>query len=276
MSPGVFRKKSLINSGRSGKPFGRDTRRRVRMRRPGWPSHYRTSVPTPRKRTRSRRTAGRRGPSVALFLLLAVVAVVVLAYLQQARSGRGGTEPDGPVPTHDAELIRRQLADLPVAAWASMRGYSRDRFYHWSIEDGCDVRQRVLVRDGEDVVVDDECRVTSGTWVSPFDGVTLTDPGTVDVDHMVPLANAWRTGAAEWAEDRRVAFANDLDTPQLIAVSATSNRAKGDQDPSQWRPPERDYWCRYAQNWVAVKYHWELWVTAAEKDALADMLDTCG
>jgi hypothetical protein len=92
----------------------------------------------------------------------------------------------------------------------------------------------------------------------------------------VPLANAWRTGAAGWEDERRADFANDLDTPQLIAVSASSNRAKGDQDPSQWRPPERAYWCRYAHDWVAVKHHWQLWVTQDEKDALAEMLDTCG
>lgn len=176
----------------------------------------------------------------------------------------------------DVEGARRQLDELDVGQWAAMQGYSRDRFEHWLTVDGCDVRQTVLARDGEDVETDDDCRVVDGTWHSAFDGETVTDPGEIDIDHMVPLANAWRTGAADWDDDRRAGFANDLDRPQLIAVSATSNRAKGDQDPSQWQPPERGYWCRYAHDWVAVKHHWELWVTQEEKDALADMLDSCG
>ena len=70
---------------------------------------------------------------------------------------------------------------------------------------------------------------------------------------MVPLANAWRSGAGKWTEEQRTEFANDLTRPQLMAVSAASNRSKGDQDPSQWKPPQKDYWCEYAQRWIAVK-----------------------
>jgi hypothetical protein len=176
----------------------------------------------------------------------------------------------------DADGARSLLDDLTVAESGSMRGYSRERFPHWEERDGCDAREAVLRRDGEDVSVEDgTCEVRDGTWHSPFDGEELTDPGDVDIDHMVPLANAWRTGASEWADEQRAEFANDLDRPELIAVSAESNRAKGDQDPSQWRPPERGYWCQYAHDWVVVKHHWELSVTAAEKDALEDMLRTC-
>lgn len=175
----------------------------------------------------------------------------------------------------DVERARAQLEELPVRGWASMRGYSRDRFSHWRTVDGCAVRQTVLARDGEQIEMNDDCKVVSGVWYSPYDGLTLTDPSDVDIDHVVPLANSWRTGAAEWDDQRRADFANDLDTPQLLAVSATSNRAKGDQDPSQWQPPRREYWCQYAHDWVEVKYYWELWVTEAERDALADMLDTC-
>jgi hypothetical protein len=180
--------------------------------------------------------------------------------------------PDGSV---DVDLARERLAGLEVAGWDSMRGYSRDRFPHWRTVDGCDVRQTVLARDGEDVETGDDCEVVDGTWDSVYDGRTVTDPGDVDIDHTVPLANAWRTGAGDWDDERRAEFANDLDAPQLLAVSATSNRAKGDQDPSQWRPPEDGYWCRYAADWVAVKDAWELSVTEDERDALAVMLDTC-
>lgn len=156
-----------------------------------------------------------------------------------------------------------------------MRGYSRERFPHWrDTGTNCDVRDSVLKRDGEDIRLSG-CNVVAGHWESVYDGRTFTDPSDVDVDHMVPLANAWRSGANEWDDAKRGDFANDLTRPQLIAVSATSNRAKGDQDPSQWKPANRSYWCKYAESWVTVKHHWRLTVTSAEKAALSDMLEGC-
>ena len=127
----------------------------------------------------------------------------------------------------------------------------------------------VLKRGGQGVVATADCKITKGTWFSVYDGKTASDPQDIDIDHMVPLANAWRTGAASWTDEQRTAFANDLDRPQLIAVTMASNRSKGDQDPSEWMPPRRDYWCTYAQSWIAVKTYWKLSVTAAEKTALA-------
>ncbi|QSB17035.1 DUF1524 domain-containing protein [Natronosporangium hydrolyticum] len=175
----------------------------------------------------------------------------------------------------DVDEARELLSELTVDEWDTTSGYSRDRFSHWRTIDGCDARQTVLARDGEEIETrDEDCRVVSGVWHSPFDDVTLDDPSDIDIDHMVPLANAWRTGAADWDDDDRADFANDLDTPQLIAVSASSNRAKGDQDPSQWQPV-RGFHCQYAYDWIVVKHHWELWVTEEEHDALSDMLDTC-
>ena len=167
------------------------------------------------------------------------------------------------------------LKKLTVAKPVSMRGYSRDRFPHWrSTGDNCDVRDSVLKRDGTKIKTKG-CNVVSGNWTSVYDGVKFTDPAKVDVDHMVPLANAWRSGAASWTDVKRSDFANDLDDPQLIAVSAASNRAKGDQDPSTWKPQRTDIWCQYAQDWIAVKSHWKLSVTSAEKDALTEMLGKC-
>ncbi|SDY13738.1 Protein of unknown function [Micromonospora pattaloongensis] len=167
------------------------------------------------------------------------------------------------------------LGRLTVATAGSMRGYSRSRFPHWrETGENCDVRDTVLKRDGRDVRLRG-CNVVGGRWVSVYDDRTLSDPSQVDIDHVVPLANAWRSGAADWDDQRRGEFANDLTRPQLIAVSATSNRAKGDQDPSQWKPPNRDYWCTYAEHWIAVKHHWRLSVTSAEKATLTDMLETC-
>ncbi|WBB78802.1 HNH endonuclease family protein [Micromonospora sp. WMMD882] len=168
-----------------------------------------------------------------------------------------------------------QLETLTVATAGSMRGYSRDKFPHWrDTGKNCDVRDTVLERDGSDIKLSG-CNVVAGRWKSVYDDRTFTDPSDVDIDHVVPLANAWRSGADEWGDAERGEFANDLSRPQLIAVSASSNRAKGDQDPSQWKPANRSHWCGYAENWVAVKHHWRLTVTSAEKAALADMLEEC-
>lgn len=156
-----------------------------------------------------------------------------------------------------------------------MRGYSRDRFAHWRPAGAnCNVRDTVLRRDGSDIRLDG-CNVVGGRWLSRYEDKWFDSPTLVDIDHVVPLANAWRSGASAWTDQQRSDFANDLDRPELLTVSRASNRAKGDQDPSLWRPPNRSYWCEYAQQWIAVKRHWRLSVTALEKTALMDMLETC-
>jgi len=169
----------------------------------------------------------------------------------------------------------QQLGELTVAEAGSMKGYSRSRFPHWrNTGKNCDVRDTILQRDGEDVKLSG-CNVVGGRWESVYDGRSAADPSDVDIDHMVPLANAWRSGADEWDDAKRGDFANDTTRPQLFAVSASSNRSKGDQDPSQWKPANRSYWCQYAEDWVAVKHYWRLTVTSAEKSALTDMLEGC-
>lgn len=186
-----------------------------------------------------------------------------------------GKVPVTTVPTPDVGGLT-QLATLKVASWHSMNGYSRDRFPHWvSQGEHCDTREVVLKRDGTGVKTDANCKVTAGRWVSPYDDKVVTKAIDLDIDHMVALANAWRTGAWDWTDDKRSAFANDLTRPQLLAVTLQTNRSKGDQDPSEWRPPLRDYWCEYAQSWISVKAFWKLNVTDAEKFALQEMLETC-
>ncbi|MFE9559445.1 DUF1524 domain-containing protein [Streptomyces sp. NPDC006692] len=175
-----------------------------------------------------------------------------------------------------ADVARDELGDLNVEAPHAMTGYSRAKFPHWAKQYGeCDTREVVLQRDGQNVVQDDKCRAVSGTWYSEYDGKTLTASGQVDIDHMVPLAAGWRAGADRWDTAKRKAFANDLVHSQLIAVSAASNRSKGDQTPDLWKPPLRSYWCTYSRAWIDVKHVYELNVTEAEKAALGEMLDTC-
>jgi len=185
-------------------------------------------------------------------------------------------EPNATPTSLAPSAARQQLHALPVAPQQSMAGYGRARFPLWNDQgNSCDTREVVLKRDGVDVRTNTRCHPLSGTWLSPYDNKQFTNPESVDIDHMVPLANAWRSGANKWTDSRRSGFANDLVRPELLAVSAASNRAKGDQDPSQWKPPNHGYWCRYATAWVAVKSYWQLSATLAEKVALADMLGTC-
>ncbi|WP_019818758.1 HNH endonuclease family protein [Saccharomonospora saliphila] len=180
-----------------------------------------------------------------------------------------------PAPPGEA-VSRDHLARLTVAPDGSMDGYDRDLFPHWGARDGtCDTRDVVLRRDGVDVTVDEECEPTGGRWYSVYDGQWVSDDSQVHIDHVVPLAEAWRTGARDWTGTRRETFANDLDTQQLIAVSGSSNLSKGDAEPEEWQPGNTGYHCMYARSWINVKYVYDLTVTAAETGALEDMLATC-
>ncbi|WP_446217315.1 HNH endonuclease family protein [Micromonospora sp. IBHARD004] len=204
-------------------------------------------------------------------------AAVAAALAAAITLGAAGCVPvDEPeTPPSSAGNVSQQLGELTVASAGSMKGYSRARFPHWrDTGKNCDVRDTVLQRDGESIKLSG-CNVVGGHWESAYDGRVFTDPSDVDIDHVVPLANAWRSGADEWDDSKRGDFANDLTRPQLIAVSLTSNRAKGDQDPSQWKPANRSYWCQYAADWVTVKHYWRLTLTSAEKTALTDMLEGC-
>jgi hypothetical protein len=209
-------------------------------------------------------------------LALLTLATLTLAGCKvEAEPGGSNTVNPHVTATGSAKTASADLAKLEVGKPASMAGYSREKFPHWrSTGKNCDVRDSVLKRDGTKVKLSG-CNVVAGSWKSLYDDKTLTSPSQVDIDHVVPLANAWRSGAASWTTDKRGDFANDLDDPQLVAVSAGSNRSKGDQDPSTWKPPASDNWCHYAESWIAVKTHWKLTVTTAEKSALADMLEKC-
>ena len=176
----------------------------------------------------------------------------------------------------DAGTAQSELSALTVAPDGTMDGYSRDEFPHWhTVEGSCNTREEVLKRDGDGVDVGSDCYPTSGSWTSPYDGETWTSPSDVDIDHMVPLADAWRTGAADWTIDQREAFANDLDAPQLWAVTDNVNQSKGDKTPDVWKPPSQDDWCQYAEAYIQVKTKYDLTVNEAEKSALGDMLATC-
>jgi Protein of unknown function (DUF1524) len=203
--------------------------------------------------------------------VLAIFVMVIASAL--TLTGPASAEPPG-IPSEFT--ARSWLAALPVAPLGSSDGYSRDLFPHWwTVYGTCNTREVVLQRDGADVQVDSSCAAVSGSWYSPYDGATWYAASDVDIDHIVPLHNAWRTGARYWTQSKRAAFANDRNHPQLIAVTDNVNQSKGDQSPDQWKPPHTGYWCTYAKMWTASKYEWGLWITSAERSALYYMLDFC-
>ncbi|MFF1337547.1 HNH endonuclease family protein [Streptomyces sp. NPDC058290] len=174
------------------------------------------------------------------------------------------------------QVARTRLAALKVAAPGTMAGYSRAKFTHWAEQGNkCDTREVVLKRDGTDVKQDSECKAVSGTWRSLYDGAVVTEASKMDIDHIVPLAEGWRSGAAGWDAAQRKAFANDLTHPQLLSVTAATNRSKGDQSPDLWQPPDKSSWCQYGRAWTTVKSTYGLTVTEPEKKMLGTMLDSC-
>ncbi|GAA3991366.1 HNH endonuclease family protein [Streptomyces sp. NBC_01352] len=179
-----------------------------------------------------------------------------------------------PTPVSGA-TARTYLASLTVAT-EDRTGYNRDLFPHWITQSGtCNTREVVLKRDGTNVVQDSACAATSGSWYSVYEGATWTAASDVDIDHLVPLAEAWDSGADSWTTARRQSFANDLTRPQLIAVTDNVNQSKGDQDPATWMPSRTAYRCTYVRAWVQVKYYYDLSVDSAEKSALTSYLSGC-
>ena len=161
----------------------------------------------------------------------------------------------------------------------SSTGYDRELFPHWDyLGDDCDVRDAVLIAEARrGPVTGDACPVGAGRWFSAFDGVTVRDPSELDVDHLVPLAEAWGSGARTWSTSVREEYANDLGyAKSLIAVTASSNRSKGDQDPAEWLPPRTAYRCTYVASWIGVKYRWRLTIDAREEAALRVLATNCG
>ncbi|MGW3491316.1 HNH endonuclease family protein [Streptomyces sp. NPDC001054] len=210
----------------------------------------------------------------------AALAAAALALLLAPANAHA--TPDSPPTAARGETatlpVRKALAALPTRA-ENRAGYKRTAFKHWidADKDGCNTRAEVLL--AEAVVAPEQgtrCVLTGGSWNSPYDDRTFDNARGLDIDHLVPLAEAWDSGASTWSPKEREAYANDLGDPRaLIAVSAASNRSKADQDPTTWMPPATGYRCQYASDWVADKTRWGLSIDSAERTALTDVLDAC-
>lgn len=184
---------------------------------------------------------------------------------------------------------RRLLAELRVADRLQPDTYDRDAFGSaWSDTDGngCNQRDDVLLRDavpGTTTVADQGgCAhdVLAGTWIDPYTGKTLvfddlkdlSQAQAIQIDHVVPLAEAWASGADTWSDNKRREFANDLAV--LLAVDGPTNASKSDGDPAAWRP-RKAYQCVYARRWIRTKHRYDLAVDASEVTALRGMLGYC-
>ena len=169
-------------------------------------------------------------------------------------------------------IVQDVTTDIPA--------YDRDDWNHWIDADGDCQNARHVVLIEESAIAptlnDSGCAVVSGLWLAPFSGVSVNLAKELDVDHMVPLANAHKSGAWAWDATRKKNYANFLDdSHHLIAVTASANRSKGARGPEEWQPPDPTYWCWYATDWVLIKSTWGLSATEQEWNALAAMLDTC-
>jgi hypothetical protein len=185
-------------------------------------------------------------------------------------------------PSPRVAATHRTFHGTPSEAVAALRvraeytpGYDRDSYTHWiSQGDSCDTRDIVLIDENkEPSPVGPDCTYT-GRWYSYYDQVSTTDPGTFDIDHLVPLGEADPSGAWRWTSGTKERYANDLGDPRpLVAVTAHSNRSKSDQDVAEWEPDHGK--CRYVASWLAVKIRWHLTVDRAEKRAILTRIDAC-
>lgn len=211
------------------------------------------------------RTLTSRSLAVAASLLVALSAVVTGMPTSSA------AEPS-------RTSLRTAVRALPVAA-ESNAGYARDaQFGTWTDADGDCRNTRHEVLAAESTVAPTSsargCTVISGRWVPFYDAATYTAATQLDVDHLVPLAEAWGSGAQAWTQAQRVAFANDLgDERSLNAMPSALNAAKAASGPERWLPPANT--CRYVEAWTAVKLRWALSVDPVERAALVRLADAC-
>jgi hypothetical protein len=178
-----------------------------------------------------------------------------------------------------------QLESIPVKGRAPKTGYAREEFGPaWADVDrnGCDTRNDILARDLEAETFKPgthECVVATGTLADKYTGTTISfvrgqdTSSAVQIDHLIPLSDAWQKGAQQLSAEQRKQFAND--PLNLMAAGGSANGAKGDKDAASWLPPHKPFRCEYVARQTAVKAKYQLWVTQAEHDAIAGILATC-
>jgi hypothetical protein len=219
-----------------------------------------------------------------LLLAVVVVSAVAVGRVAQATNSTSSTtsapasSTSSTTSTPTTTGPRDMLAPLAIDDHPDGSGYKRDLFMpggRWQDTDGngCDARKDALRAQSQPPVTSPKCSTAGGRWPLVYVPGETTDPGQVDADHVVPLANAWRSGARHWDTDRLVHYA--ADPAVLWIVDDGANQAKGDRGPEAWRPPVEAVWCTYARRWVGIKVAYGLTATTAERDALGQMLERC-
>jgi len=181
----------------------------------------------------------------------------------------------------DQPLALESLKKLNIKGRAPKTGYSRDQFGNgWTKWQKCDTRQRILARDLVDVKLDDDgCTVLSGVLNDPYTGKIINfirgvgTSSVVQIDHVVALSDAWQKGAQSLDAGTREVLAND--DLELLAVEGKANMEKSDGDAATWLPKNKAFRCQYIARQIAVKIKYSLWVTQAEHDAMARVLNSC-
>ena len=210
---------------------------------------------------------------------MAVATPTVPAWMTRLNAN-GPPERSGSSSSGGDEWVRL-LTALTIAKQDESTEYVRNDWGGWSDDDGdCrDTRAEVLTQESRTPVTyrdASQCIVDEGEWLDRWTGQTFTSAGELDVDHHVPLANAHRSGGANWPEHQKRAYANDTGLPDALnATYSPVNREKGADGPEEWRPPDRGSWCEYARGWIAVKTKWRLTITPSELTALTEMIQGC-
>lgn len=210
----------------------------------------------------------------AAILAVASVAAVMLVAIAEVDSADAATPPIAINGKNVSFKLRAAMRKLEFRV-EHRRGFAKSKFKHWNDADGdCrDTRAEVLQRESRGAVTGG-CTIRRGNWYSYYDGKRFYRAANLDIDQLVPLAEAWDSGARNWSAARRQAYANDLYAGRsLVAVSASSNRSKGDRDPAGWLP--RYGKCRYVLEWASVKLRWDLKVDARERKALQAVAAKC-
>ena len=175
---------------------------------------------------------------------------------------------------------RAELEKLEIKGRAPKTGYTRKQFGNgWGKINGCSVREVILARDLTYEKIDEKCRVASGVLNDVYTGKTIhfqsgeKSSSKVQIDHVVALSDAWQKGAQQLSPGEREKLAND--PLNLLAVDGPANQAKGDGDAATWLPSNKPFRCQYIARQIAVKRRYRLWVTEAEKNAMAGILGKC-
>lgn len=219
-------------------------------------------------------------------IVLSVLTVIIAGLLMWQSANQANLTPNTNNVTEQTlqsneELAVSVLAKIEVKGRAPKTGYARSEFGNgWASWRNCDTRQRILDRDLTNTKLgDDGCTVVSGDLNDPYSGEVINfirGSGTsslVQIDHVVALSDAWQKGAQNLTSQQREAMAND--DLELIAVSGTANQQKSDGDAATWLPANKAFRCQYVARQIAVKIKYSLWMTQAERDAIARVLETC-